>query len=177
MDESIKTLRDRALIAALDTIDDQLDQIDEMPGHTMTERLLFRAMTLVAKIGQREHESVAFLKPDSRPPEQLEVSTRIYVSPQVQSQHGQFDFAVYAFDHAPRYLSKPGWRRLVVQVDTGPNAPLSVEVSRTDAEDTRMIFTHSQIGADAWLAALRIFDWASWSFGYDLPLRISSRRS
>ena len=33
MDEAIRTLRDRALIAALDTVLDELDQIDEMPGH------------------------------------------------------------------------------------------------------------------------------------------------
>ena len=36
MDEAIKTLRDRALIAALDTVLDELDQIDEMPGRSAT---------------------------------------------------------------------------------------------------------------------------------------------
>jgi hypothetical protein len=166
MDEAIKTLRDRALIAALDTVLDQLDQIDEMPGRSTTERLMFRALTLVAKVAQREHTSVDFLEPNSRPPEALEASTRLYVSPQmIHSQHGEFDFAVYAYDHRARYLPKPSWRRLVVEADIGPNTPLSDEVSRADAADTRMVFTHGQIEADAWLVASRIFDWASWSFG------------
>jgi hypothetical protein len=166
MDEAIKTLRDRALIAALDTVLDELDQIDEMPGRSATERLMFKALTLVAKVARREHTSVDFLEPNSRPPEELEASTRLYVSPQIQSQDGEFDFAVYAYDHRPRYLSKPGWRRLVVEADVGPNTPLSDEVSRADAADTRMVFTHGQIEGDAWLVASRIFDWASWSFGY-----------
>jgi hypothetical protein len=163
MDEAIKTLRDRALIAAFDTVLDELDQIDEMPGRSTTERLMFKALTLVAKVAQREHTSVDFLEPNSHPPE--EPSTRLYVSPQIHSQHGEFDFAVYAYDHRPRYLPKPGWRRLVVEADIGPNTPLSAEVSRADAADTRMVFTHGQIEADAWLVASRIFDWASWSFG------------
>jgi hypothetical protein len=96
MDEAIKTLRDRALIAAFDTVLDELDQIDEMPGRSATERLMFKALTLVAKVAQREHTSVDFLEPNSHPPDELEASTRLYVSPQIHSQHGEFDFAVYA---------------------------------------------------------------------------------
>jgi hypothetical protein len=165
MDDSIKTLRDRALIAALDTIDDELDQIDDMPGRSSTERLIFKALTLVAKIAQREHTSVHFLELNSAPPEALEASTGLYVSPQIQSHHGGFDFAVYAYDHRPRFLPRPGWRRLVVETDIGPNPPLLAEISRSEATDTRMVLTHGQIASDAWLIALRIFDWASWSFG------------
>jgi hypothetical protein len=165
-DEPLKILRDRALIAALDTIADELDQIDAMPGRSAPERLIFKALSLVAKMAQREHTSVHFLEPNSLPPETLEAPTRLYVSPQIQSHHGGFDFAVYAYDHKPRYLPKPGWRRLVVETDIGPNTPLSAEVSRSEAADSRMVLTHGQIEGDAWLAASRIFDWASWSFGY-----------
>jgi hypothetical protein len=166
MDDSIKMLRDRALIAALDTIEDELDQVDDMPGRSATERLIFKALWLVAKIAQREHTSVDFLELSCAPPEALDASTRLYVSPQIQSHHGGFDFAVYAYDHKPRYLPKPGWRRLVVETDNGPNAPLSAEVSRSEATDSRWVLTHGQIETDAWLVASRIFDWASWSFGY-----------
>lgn len=166
MDDMIKTLRDRALIAALDTINDRLDQLEDMPGSSDVERLIFAALTLVAKIDQREHTSVHFLEPNSSPPELLEASTRMYVSPQLHPGHAGFDFAVYAYDHRPRYLPKPGWRRLIVETDTGPNLPLDADVSRAEAAESRMILTHGQIEADAWLAASKIFDWASWSFGY-----------
>lgn len=60
MDEAIKTIRDRALVIALDTVIDHLDQISQMPGGSDVERLLFIALTLVAKVGQREHTPVHF---------------------------------------------------------------------------------------------------------------------
>jgi hypothetical protein len=166
MDEAIKTLRNRAVIAALDTITDYLDQIDEMDGGSDVERLIFAALTLVAKTDRREHTSVHFLEPNSSPAESLEASTSLYISPQAHIGQANFDFAVFAYDHRPRYLPNPGWRRLVFETDSGPNAPLAAEVSRAEAADSRMVLTHGQIEADAWLAASKIFDWASWSFGY-----------
>jgi hypothetical protein len=137
----------------------------DMPGGSEIERLIFTALSLVAKLDQREHESVHFLKPNSFPPEHLEATTSLYVSPQVHVGPA-FDFAVFAYDHHPRYLPKPGWRRLIVETDVGPNEPLEPEVSRSEAADSRMFLTHGQIEADPWLAAFKIFDWASWSFGY-----------
>ncbi|MHC2582675.1 hypothetical protein ACVI1J_005150 [Bradyrhizobium diazoefficiens] len=165
MDDQIKTLRDRALIAALDTINNHLDQSGDMPGSSDVERLIFTALVLVAKTAQREHTSVHFLEPNTSPPDLLEASTRMYVSPQLHPGHTGFDFAVYAYDHRPRYLPEAGWRRLIVETDTGPSLPLDANVSRAEAAESRMILTHGQIEADAWLVASRIFDWASWSFG------------
>jgi hypothetical protein len=165
MDEAIKTLRDRALIAALDTITDHINQIDDTPGGSDVERLILAALPLVAKMAQREHTSVHFLEPNSFPPDHLEASTSLYVRPQAHVGVA-FDFAVFAYDHRPRYLPKPGWRRLIVETDVGPNELLAPDVSRTEAADSRMFLTHGQIESDPWLAACKIFDWASWSFGY-----------
>jgi outer membrane protease len=136
-----------------------------MPG-TKLEKLIFSALVLFAKVGQREHVNVQFLEPRTLPPEEISASTTLYISSQKSLDPVRFDFAVYAYDHKPRVLSQPGWRRMVVECEISSVLyPLLAADDRRALRLTIMRLSSRNIEDFPWNSAESIFDWASWSFG------------
>ena len=169
MNDGVRKLIASALAQASETIlDIAIDQFDDQPGASDAEKLIFSALMLVAKIGQHEHTNVAFVKAGSVPPNDIELSTCIYVAPQSGSERLHFDFAVYAYDHRARYLPSPGWRRLIVECDDvgGPSDDREFPpISRDQSAETTLQIAKVQLLQNPWGAAEHIFDWAAWSFG------------
>jgi len=142
-----------------------IDIFEQMNG-THTENLIYSALVLFAKIGQREHTEVRFLAPPVEPPNELSISRILYVTPQNPVDLLTFDFAVYAYDHQPRVLEKPGWRRLIVECDMSDNQyPIVTADDRRALHQRVMRLSRRNIVNSAWECAESIFDWAAWTFG------------
>jgi len=160
--DSLRNLKDAASQSLRESID---DLYEASPGVDYVEKLIYVALQAVARAGLHEHTEVRFLEPRQDPPADLADTTTIFVSPQNQVSSERFDFAVFAYDHKPRYLAVPGWRRLVVECDVTiellPVPPFSEYV-----EKKSMVIAAASIMSDPWVTAEAIFDWASSSFGY-----------
>jgi len=162
--DGFRRLKKTALKNAAETIDDIVDCCEEVGP----AKLVFCAIQVVAKIGQREHERVAFIRSDESPPDRIEDSTSLFVRP-ASTTDGHIDFAIWAYDHTGRLLAKPGWRRAIVEIEL---SGLTAEISSSflgrgrHGKDVHVLrFTAKEITSDPWDAATKIFDWASWSFG------------
>jgi hypothetical protein len=151
---------------ASQSIETAIDFYEQAVGNSDTQKLLFSALVLVAKIGQHEHTQVEFLKPESSPPPELEATTTLYVSQQASVDHSDFDFAVYAYDHKGRYLSEPGWRRVIVECVSEHLDNKPPEDFRERAKLRVLRLQLADIVSDPWGQAELVFDWASASFGY-----------
>ena len=142
-----------------------IDVFEQMTG-TDTENLIYSALVLFAKVGQREHTDVRFLQPPIEPPNALSASTTLYVTPQKSVEPSTFDFAVHAYDHKPRVLDKPGWRRLIVECDMSDHQyPIITADDRRALHQRVMRLSKHNITNSAWECAESIFDWAAWTFG------------
>jgi hypothetical protein len=130
-------------------------------------KLLFAALHLVAKISRKEHESVVLLSTTEFPPEMIEASTTLYISaPTITGDH--FDFAVFAYDHSGRLLGHQAWRRSIAEVEKTKSKLPELSTSgrgRRSKDVTAIRFTEAEVLGDPWGCAVKIFDWASWSFG------------
>jgi hypothetical protein len=162
--DGFRRLTATALEKAAETVDDIIECSEEVG----LAKLVFCAMRVVAKIGQHEHERVAFIPADETPPDQIEASTSLYVS-STSAADDHVDFAIWAFDHRGRFLGQPGWRRAIVEIELSGSAP---EISSSflgrgrDGKDVHVLrFTAEEVMSDPWGSATKIFDWASWSFG------------
>jgi hypothetical protein len=160
--DSLRKLKDSATKSLRESID---DLYESSPGADYVEKLIYVALQTVARAGLHEHTEVRFLDPKQEPPPDLADTTTIFVSPQNQISSERFDFAVFAYDHKPRYLAAPGWRRLVVECDVTTETP-PVPPTSQYAEQKSIVVAAAAIMLDPWVTAEAIFDWASSSFGY-----------
>jgi hypothetical protein len=152
--------------AATQAIETATDIHDQVAGNSDIQKLMFSAIILVAKIGQHEHTRVEFLEPETSPPPELEATTTLYISQQRSVDPNDFDFAVYAYDHQGRYLSGPGWRRVIVECGSEHLLNKPPEDFRERAKLRVLRLELPDIASDPWGQAELIFDWASASFGY-----------
>jgi hypothetical protein len=152
--------------AATQAVETAADIHEQAVGNSDVQKLMFSALALVAKIGQHEHAQVEFLEPESSPPPGLEATTTLYISQQASVDSNDFDFAVYAYDHKGRYLSAPGWRRVIVECVSERLANKPPEDFRERARLRVLRLELADIVSDPWGQAELVFDWASASFGY-----------
>jgi hypothetical protein len=165
LSEAFKRLERDALKAAAQTGQDIIECSEESD----LIKLLFCALRMVVKLGQREHERIQIIVADAMPPDNIEASTKLYVaSPTISHEH--VDFAIWAYDHTGRLRGEEGWRRAVVEIDMIPGqapeasaATLRSNKSRRDVYVLR--FTADEVFTDPWGSAVKILDWAVASFG------------
>lgn len=161
--EGFGALRGAIINQVIETTDDVFDQMEG----TDTEKLIYSAMVLFAKVSQREHVNLQFLKSKVLPPEELSATTTLFVTRQKSLDSSAFDFAVHAYDHRPTVLKAPGWRRLIVECDMSDEAyPIVTADDRRALHQRVMYLSKRNITSSSWECAASIFDWASWTFGY-----------
>jgi len=164
-EDAFDRLSKKAAAETISTCEDIFEQTEQFGA----AKIMFAGLFALPKFGQREHTSVVVLGPGELPPDKIEASIKLYVSaPTITGDH--FDFAVFAYDHSGRLLGKEGWRRAVVEVENATSEAPELSTSflgrGSRGKDVHSIrFTEGELLRDPWQCAVKIFDWASWSFG------------
>lgn len=149
----------------------------EPVGDSHIEKLLYTALVARVQLGLHEFRFVETLRADDPEPTEDKgqaSSLLIMIRPQVVIERRRVDFVVYTYDHRPRILQRPGWRKIIVECDGHEFHERTKEQAKRDRSRDRaatvnrqefLRFTGSEIWNDPFGCAGEILDLAAWSFG------------